>query len=62
MDKNLDLYEEKAFQEEEQILVELFADEKLVTAPLNRADLPSNEVEADFLYLILMSQRTTISL
>ena len=50
MDENSDLHEEKAFQQEEQILAELLVDEKLVMAPLNRADLPSNEVEADFVF------------
>ena len=25
-------------------------DEELITKPLNRADLPSNEVEADFIF------------
>ena len=50
MDENLDLHDEKAFQEKEQILTELLVDEKLVTAPLNRADLPPNEVEADFVF------------
>ena len=48
MVENLNLHEEKAFQEEEQILVELLVDEELIIAPLNRADLPSNEVEANF--------------
>ena len=50
MDENSDLHKEKAFQKEEQILAELLADEELVTATLNRADLPSNEVEADFVF------------
>ena len=50
MDKNLDLYEEKAFQQEEQILAELLIDGELVTAPLNKVDLPSNEVDADFVF------------
>ena len=50
MDENLDLHEEEAFQQEEQILAELLIDEKLITAPLNRADLPSNEVEANFVF------------
>ena len=40
----------EAFQQEEQILAELLVDEELVTAPLNRVDLPSNEVEADFVF------------
>ena len=50
MDENLDLHEEKAFQEEEQILTELLVDGKLVTTPLNRVDLPSNEVETNFVF------------
>ena len=50
MDENSDLHEENTFQEEEQILAELLVDEELVTALLNRADLPSNEVEADFVF------------
>ena len=50
MDKNLDLHEEEAFQMEEQTLIELLIDEELITAPLNRTDLPSNEVEADFVF------------
>ena len=50
MVKNLDLHEEETFQQEEQTLVELLVDEELVSAPLNRADLPSNEVEADFIF------------
>ena len=50
MNENLDLYEKKAFQQEEQTLAELLVDEELVTAPLNRADLPSNEVEANFVF------------
>ena len=50
IDKNLDLHEEKAFQQEKQTLAELLVDEELVTAPLNRADLPSNKVEADFVF------------
>ena len=50
MDEILDLNEEKAFQQEEQILVEFLIDEELVTAPLNRANLLSNEVEADFVF------------
>ena len=50
MDENSDLHEEEAFQQEEQTLVELFIDEELVTAPLNRTDPPSNKVEADFVF------------
>ena len=50
MDENSDLHEEEAFQQEEQILAELLVDEELVTAPLNRSDLLSNEVEADFVF------------
>ena len=50
MDENLYLYEEKIFQEKEQTLVELLVDEELVRAHLNRADLLSNEVEADFVF------------
>ena len=50
MDKNSDLHEEEAFQQEEQTLAELFIDEKLVTTPLNSVDLPSNEVETDFVF------------
>ena len=51
MDENLDLHEEEAFQQEEQTLVELLVDKELVvTARLNRDDLPSNEVEADFIF------------
>ena len=50
MDEILDLHEKKAFQQEEQILAEFLVNEELVTAPLNRADLPSNEVEADFIF------------
>ena len=50
MDKNSYLYEEKAFQQEEQTSAELLVDEELVTASLNRADLPSNEVEANFVF------------
>ena len=50
MNENLDLHEEEAFQQEEQTLAELLVDEKLVTAPLNRADLPSNKVETDFVF------------
>ena len=50
MDENSDLYEEKNFQQDEQTLVELLVDEELVMAPLNRADLPSNKVEADFVF------------
>ena len=50
MDENSDLYEEEAFQQEEQTLAELLVDEELVTAPLNRADLPSNEIEANFVF------------
>ena len=30
--------------------MELLVDEELVMAPLNRIDLPSNEVEADFVF------------
>ena len=52
MDKNLDLHEEEAFQMEEQTLIELLIDEELITAPLNRTDLPSNEVEANFVFNI----------
>ena len=48
--RQMDLHEEKAFQQEEQILIELFVDEELVTAPLNRADQLSNEVEADHVF------------
>ena len=44
----MDLHEEKAFQQEEQTLAKLLIDEKFITAPLNRANLPSNEVETDF--------------
>ena len=50
MDENLDLYEKEAFQQEEQTLTELFVDEELVTAYLSRANLSSNEVEADFVF------------
>ena len=50
MDENSDLNEEEAFQEEEQILPKLLVDEEFVLAPLNRTDLPSNEVEADFIF------------
>ena len=50
MDENLNLHKEKAFQQEEQILAELFVDEELVTVYLNRADLSSNEVETDFVF------------
>ena len=50
MDENSDVHKEKVFQEEEQILIELFVDEELVTTPLNRADLLSNEVEDDFVF------------
>ena len=50
MNKNSNLHEEKAFQEEEQILAKLLVDEELVTALLNRIDLPSNEIEADFVF------------
>ena len=46
----MDLYEEEAFQEEEQILAELLVNEELVTAPLNKADLPPNEVEINFVF------------
>ena len=48
MDEILDLHKEKAFQQEKQTSVEFLVDEELVTAPLNMADLSSNEVEADF--------------
>ena len=49
MIKNLNLYEEEAFQQEEQTLAKLLVDE-LVMAPLNRVDLPSTEVQADFVF------------
>ena len=48
MNEILDLHEEETFQQEEQTSVEFLVDEELVTTPLNRVDLPSNEVEADF--------------
>ena len=50
MDEILNLHEEKVFQQEEQTLAEFLVDEELVTILLNRADLPSNEVEADFIF------------
>ena len=50
MDENLDLHEKKDFEEEEQTSVELLVDEELVTASLNRADLSSNKIEADFVF------------
>ena len=50
MDENSDLHEEEAFQQDEQTLAELLVDEELVTVPLNKTDLPSNEVEADFVF------------
>ena len=31
-------------------MIELLINEELVTTPLNRTDLPSNEVEADFIF------------
>ena len=31
-------------------MIELFVNEELVRTPLNRADLPSNKVEADFIF------------
>ena len=40
----------KNFQEKKQTLTELLVDEELVTTLLNKADLPSNEVEADFVF------------
>ena len=46
----MDLHKVEAFHEEEQILVELLVDEELIIAPLNRADMPSNEVKADFVW------------
>ena len=48
MDEDSNLHKEKAFQEKEQILTELFIDEELVTTLLNRAYLSSNKVEANF--------------
>ena len=56
MDKNLDLHEEEAFQEEKQTLAKLLIDEELVTAPLNRTDLPSNKVEANFVFNLNKSE------
>ena len=50
MDENLDLHKKKAFQEEEQALAELLVDEELVTASLNKTDLLSNEVKANFVF------------
>ena len=46
----IQIYMKRVFQKEEQTLAELFVDEELVIASLNRADLPSNEVEADFVF------------
>ena len=56
MDENLDLHEEEAFQEKKQTLTELLVDEKLVTTLLNRVDLPSNKVEADFIFNLDQSE------
>ena len=50
MHENSDLHEKEAFQDEEQILTELFVDKKLVTTLLNRTDLPSNKVKANFIF------------
>ena len=40
----------RAFSEEEQILAELLVDKELVIVPLNRADLPSKKIIADFVF------------
>lgn len=49
MDEDSDQHEEDAFQEEEHILTDLLVQEELATTPLNRTDLPPDEVPADFL-------------
>ena len=50
MDENSDLQEEEAFQAQEQTMTNLLLDEEFLTTPLSRADLPPNEVEADFAF------------
>jgi Domain of unknown function (DUF4216) len=50
MDENSDIQEEEAFQMQEQTESNLLVDEELVTTPLNRPDLPPNEVEANFAF------------
>ena len=50
MEEKLNLHEEKAFQQEEQILAKLLVDEELITALLNRTNLPSNEVETNLVF------------